>query len=116
MARKNVLKSYKMIDAGDLSGNITSSQTSVINMDKASIVLAWSGTSPIGAVELQARNGEDDAFRALDLGAVVSISGDSGNHRILLNELPFTDIRLVYTATSGTGSVDAIITAKTQGA
>jgi len=115
LARKNVLKSFKMIDAGDLSGNITSDITSVINLDKASIVLAWSGTAPSGTIEIQARNGENEAFRALDVGATITVSGNSGDHRIILTETPFTDIRLVYTATSGSGSLDAVITAKQVG-
>lgn len=115
MARKSVLKSYKMINSGDLSSDITSSETSVINLDKASIVIAWTGSSPVGTIEVQARNGDQDTWRALDLGAAVSVSGNSGNHRIVLNETPFTDIRIVYTASSGTGTVDAIITAKQVG-
>lgn len=115
MARKNVLKSFKMIDAGDLSGNITSEITSVINLDKASIVLAWTGTSPVGTIEVQARNGEDDAWRALEFSSAINISGNSGDHRILLNETPFTDIRVVYNFASGTGTLDAIVTAKQVG-
>ena len=115
MARKNVVKAYKMIDAGDLSGNIQSNTTSVINMDKASISVQWTGSSPVGTFEVLARNGEDDAWQALDFGAAISVSGNSGDHRIVLNELPFTDLRVDYTSTSGTGSVTATITAKQVG-
>jgi hypothetical protein len=116
LARKNVLKPYKMIDGGDLSSNITSSTTSVINLDKASISISWSGSSPVGTIEVEARNGEADPWTALDFGgSTISISGNSGSHRILLNETPFTDVRVSYTATSGTGTIDAIITAKQVG-
>lgn len=116
MGRKNVLKSFKMIDSGDLSGNITSSVTSVINMDKASVHLNWSGSSPVGTVTVEARNGEDNPWYELDFGSTISISGNSGDHQLVLNELPFTDIRLQFASTSGTGNIDAIITSKVTGA
>ena len=83
--------------------------------DKASISIQWSGSSPVGTFEILARNGEDDAWQALDFGSVIAVSGNTGDHRVLLNELPFTDIRIDYAATSGTGTVDAIVTAKQVG-
>ena len=116
MARKSVLRSYKMLDAADLSGNLTSNVTNVLNLDKASISIQWTGTSPVGTIEVMARNGEEDVWQALDFGSTISVSGNTGDHRIVLNELPFTDIRVDYTSSSGTGTIDAIITAKTQGA
>lgn len=115
MGRKNTLKSYKMIDAADMSANVTSSTTSVINLDKASIVIAWSGSSPVGTLEVQTRNGEDDVWRALSFGTAIQVSGNSGDHRVVLNELPFTDVRVFYNFASGTGTLDAIITAKQTG-
>jgi hypothetical protein len=115
VARKNTLKAFKMLDAGDVSGNLQSATTNVLNLDKASISVTWTGSSPVGTLEVLARNGEDDAWSALNFGSAISISGNSGDHRILLNEMPFTDIRIDYTATSGTGSLTAIITAKQVG-
>jgi hypothetical protein len=116
MGRKSVVPGFKMIDSGNLSGNIVSSIVSVKNLDKASIHLDWSGSSPVGTITVSARNGETDSWYTLDFGSAISISGNSGDHQIVLNELPFTDIRLDYTATSGTGTLDASITAKVLGA
>jgi hypothetical protein len=116
MGRKNVVKSYKMIDAGDLSGNITSSTTNVINLDKASVHLNWSGTSPVGVITVEARNGEGDSWYELDMGSTMNISGNSGNHQLLFLELPVTDIRIVYTFSSGVGTLDATFTSKVVGA
>ena len=109
MGRKNVLKSFKLFDQEDISVSATSAETSVINLDKASIAVAWTGTSPVGEITVEARNGEKDAWVQLDI-ATMAISGNSGNHRILFLELPFTDIRMQYTSTSGTGNLDATIT------
>lgn len=116
MGRKNVVKSYKMIDSGDLSGSITSSIVNVINLDKASIHLVWSGTSPTGAITVEARNGEKDSWYELDFGSSIDISGNSGDHQLVFNELAFTDIRIQYISTGGTGSIDASISAKVVGA
>lgn len=115
MGRKNVVKSYKMFDAEDISISATSNSTSVINLDKASILISWSGTSPVGEIEVEARNGENADWVTLDI-ATIAVSGNTGNHRILFVELPFTDIRLQYLADSGTGTLTATITAKVVGA
>lgn len=115
MARKNVLKSYKMLDSADLSGNITSDITNVINLDKASISISWTGTSPSGTITISARNGEKAPWQEVNFGSAITVSGNSGDHRIVFNELPFTDIKIDYTASSGTGSIDAYLTAKQAG-
>lgn len=116
MGRKSVLKSYKIFDAQSLAATVSSNPTSCINLDKASIHVVWTGTAPVGVLTVQARNGELDAWYDLDFGAVISVSGASGEHQIVFNEMPFTDIRLVYTRTSGTGSLTATISAKVVGA
>lgn len=116
MGRKNVLPSYKMASAADMSADITTSATSVLNLDKASIHIAWSGTAPVGIVIVQARNGENDPWYALDMGGTIAISGASGSHQLVFNELPFTDIRLMYDRTSGSGALNATLTMKVVGA
>lgn len=117
MGRKNIVKSFKMFDAVELSSSQTSAATNVINLDTASIHLVWSaGSSPVGDITVEARNGEDDSWYELDFGSTISISGASGDHQLMLNEMPFTDIRIVYTRTSGSATLDAVLTMKTTGA
>ena len=116
MGRKNVVKSYKLYDSADITTSPTSKETSVINQDKASIDLSWSGTSPVAVVTVEARNGENETYRTIDFGNPINISGNTGNHRLMFNELPFTDIRIQIAFSSGTGTVDAVITSKTVGA
>lgn len=115
MARKNIVPSFKMLDGANASGNLTSEVVNVQNMDKASIHVEWAGTSPVGTITIEARNGSQDPWYELSFGSAISVTGNSGNHQIVLNELPFTDIRLQYTAGSGTGSMDATITLKQVG-
>lgn len=115
MGRKNIVPSYLMIDSADLSGNITSEIVNVQNMDKASIHVYWAGTAPVGTLTVEARNGANQPWFALDMGAAINISGNTGFHELLFNEIPFTDIRLQYVATSGTGTLNSAITMKQVG-
>ncbi len=115
MGRKNILKSYKMFDALSLASSATSDATDVTPVDKASIHIAWTGSSPVGSIAVWAQNGDDDSWYDLGFSAI-SISGASGSHQVIFNELPFTKIRLVYTRVSGTGSLNARISSKTVGA
>ncbi len=115
MGRKNVVKTFEMFDSTSLGADATSSVVNVINQDKASIHVSWTGTSPIGVILVQARNGENDSWYTLDFPSI-GVSGNTGDLQILFNELPFTDIRLFYDRTSGTGSITARISSKTTGA
>lgn len=116
MGRKHTVKSFKMLDSADISGNQTSTTTNVLQSDIASIALEWTGTSPVGTLTVEARNGEKANFLELDFGSTISISGNTGDHIINLLEMPFTDIRLQYTAGSGTGNMTATLTMKSIGA
>ena len=107
MGRKNVVKSYKMIDSGDMSSSLTSEVVNVLNLDKASIHLQWSGSAPDGTVTVEARNGEADSWYTLNMGGDIETSSAEANHQLVFNELPFTDIRLQY-APTGAGSVDVV--------
>jgi len=115
MARKSVTKPFKTFDAANLAANATSSITNVENLDKASISIVFSGTAPVGVVTVEVRNGAKDSFQVLDMGSTINITGASGTHQLVFNELPFTELRLQYTRTSGTGTMDATFTGKVIG-
>lgn len=116
--RKNVLKPYKMLNAADMSTTQTSAATNTENLDKASIVVRWSGTAPVGAITIEGKNKVQTASGMVDSDWVtldfepINVTGNTGNHTILFIELPFTELRMVYTPTSGVGAITAIITAK----
>jgi hypothetical protein len=116
MGRKSVMPGFAMIDQQSLASNITSSVVSVKNLDYASIHVEWTGTSPVGTLTVEARNGETDSWYELDMGSAISISGNSGDHQLVFNLLPFTDLRLQYAATSGSGTLNAEISMKVTGA
>lgn len=113
--RKNVVRGYKMFDATSISSTVTSSEVNVINLDKASIYINWAGTAPAGVLTVEARNDEKDTWFTLDFGSPIPISGASGDHVLVFNELPHNTIRLVYTRTSGSGNITATLVAKQVG-
>lgn len=121
MARKNIVEGYPIINGTSLATSFTSSTSSVKNLDYASIHIEWSGTAPVGVITVEARNGDErnnDAvadWYLIDMGSVITISGASGDHQLFFDKLPFTDLRLQYTATSGTGTMTAFITSKQSG-
>lgn len=116
MARKHVVYGYQIFDAVSLASSQTSSEVEVSQSDYGSIFLSWSGSSINGTLEVQAKNGEDGTYRPLDFGSTITISGTSGTHDLLILELPFTHIKLVYTRSAGTGSLTANLTLKSAGA
>jgi hypothetical protein len=130
VGRKNVVHQYNMLDGQtvNMSSSITSNITNVEQFDKCSIHLTWTA-GPAGTFKLQARNGGnpatpglpkakiDDSWYDLDFGSTMSITGTDSEILIQLMELPFTDIRLVYTASSGSASdLKALLSQKVTGA
>jgi len=104
-----------MWDATSLGATTSSDATNVQYLDKASIFVEWTGTVPVGAITVQARNKSDGTWYDLDFGSAISVSGATGSHSIVLNEVPFVDIRLTYTRTSGTGTITATLVSKAVG-
>lgn len=114
--RKNVVKSFKMLDDVSMASSATSSEVNVVNLDQASIVVDWSGSSVNGAVVVQAKNGADGVWFDLDFGSAIALSTDSGSHTLILSEMPHYAIQIKYNRSAGTGTLNATIVAKTVGA
>lgn len=114
--RKNVIKSYKMLDAASLAAAVTSSEVNVLNLDEASIFVEWTGSSVNGVLKLQAKNAADGDWIDLDFAAPINLATNSGSHILVLTIMPHYALQLVYTPSAGTGTLDATIVAKTVGA
>jgi hypothetical protein len=117
---KKVIDPFKIIDAGDMSGNITSVSTSVRNMDMVTFFVEWTGISPVGTlsfqyVEKESINPSLETWKTIDFGTdgtTIPVSGNSGSHTVIFTVLPFVKMRVVYTATSGTGDLTVTIVGK----
>jgi hypothetical protein len=123
VARKNVIEVFEFFDSVDLSQSHTSESTNVKNLDKASIRIAWTGASATpGTIKVQARQEKQNIPESnaqwfdLDLGSTLNIDNTDTNHQIIFSDLPFVEIRLVYTTALGaSGTMSAKITAKQVG-
>lgn len=115
MGRKISLRSVKLINAGDMSGSITSAGIETTYLDNVGILIEWTGTSPVGVITVEVKNGES-GWSALDFGSPLSVSGNTGSMNINVNETPFEYLRLAYARSSGTGTISAHVAAKVVGA
>ena len=127
MGRKNIIYTYKMLDAVDLDTSSNSSVTTTTTVDHMSINITWTGSTGTntGSIVLQGTNNDPEAsdFVAADYldlelsGGAVNLTGASGEHIIIFDKLPFRAIRLAYTnSTHAAGTVSAVMSAKTIGA
>lgn len=114
---------------GSMAGNITGYPTILSNLSLPSYSVTWTGSSPVGILQVQVSddyslnaegavsNAGTWAVMPLNLnGAIVTsipISGNTGNGVIDINaQTSAYAMRLLYTATSGTGTLTATVLAK----
>lgn len=127
MARKNTLY-YKVAEAQSLSSSFISSPTVVTYLDNCAYQLNVTTTNSIGTFKVQ---GSLD-YKISEPGTEVQNPGqwadlplgggtpfvNAANDTILidLNQIPFSALRIVYTAgTPGTGTVDIMFVSKQLG-
>jgi len=117
---KNFLPVIQVITAGDMSANVTGPATNISYLDNVAMQLNFTGTptgtfSVEGSLDHKEYNGQivnAGNFIPLSLATTPVASGAAGQILLDLNQLSFPYIRIVYTRTSGTGSLDAFISAK----
>lgn len=126
--RTNIRPQPVIIDGGMSATSITSAVTILQSVTRISYGLSWVGTVPVGTAAVQVSN--DYSVYAngsvhntgtwttliLDLNGVpvssIPISGSPGSAMIDIDGTAVYAIRLVYTKTSGTGTLQAIINGK----
>lgn len=122
MASRPIAAPYSVITNGSMAGNLTSLVSIIQNLSLMSYSVTWSGATPIGAVTVQVsndytQNGDGTVANAgtwntLPLSATGTVSGNTGTGFIDITENAGYALRLVYTAASGTGVLNAIFTSK----
>lgn len=116
MARKNVLKTFTVFSAVDIASTQTSTAVNVEQLDIGNFFVSWTSSSIVGVLTVEGKIGDSGTWFTLDLNETLSINVDNSNLQILLQQMPFTQVRLKYTATSGTGNMTAVFHGKTTGA
>lgn len=121
MAVKNVLKPIHLIQAGDMSGNLTSNPVAIGWLDQVAVQFNFTGT-PTGTFQVQ---GSVD-YEVNESGAVINAGNwtsvtlspsptAAGSPDVILidmSQLSFPYLRVQYTAMSGTGTLNAYLSAK----
>lgn len=111
----------KVLNAGVMTGTnvVNGDAFNVDNLLHAAIQAIWSaGATPVGTLKLQGScdapvSGKGtDVTNWSDLGVTASVSGNTGSAILQAANMGFKWLRLVYTNTSGTGTLNAFANAK----
>lgn len=116
------------VNGNSMAVNITSQASISPVMGRISYQAVWSGTSPVGTISIQGSNdyvlsstgavlnaGSWDTLTISYLGSPVQsvpVTGNTGNGIIDITTTGIYATRLVYTATSGTGSLTVTVFGK----
>ena len=109
MGSKRTLTYSELIVAGDMSEDITGPSTNILHLDRVGFQLVWTGT-PTGTFSVEVSN-DEETWAAMTLSVAVTAAGSADN-AFLDIETGAAYVRVKYTDTSGTGSLDAHIVAK----
>lgn len=129
MSSRPLIKPIPVIVNGDMSqASLTSSPTIIDNISMLSYALSWSGTSPVGTVSVQGSNdyttnsaggsGNAGTWTTLILNSsgtpspTVPVTGNTGTGAVDITATAFYALRLVYTKTSGSGTLQVVVKAK----
>lgn len=110
-----------LFSSGNMSSNLTSPVIDVRSNDNIGIELVWTGV-PVGTFSVQV----SEDYQQNDSGGVVlagdwitlslenpiSANGSADSAYIDINQLAAPWLRVVYTATSGSGSLNGYLSAK----
>ena len=121
---KRVLRPYRVIDGGNMGSDITGAETNIQFLDYVSLTVEWSGSAPVGVLNVEVLKIESernaalgiDVWKKLDFGGAIGtdipISGATGSHEIIINETASPKIRCFFDRTSGTGTLNVTLVGK----
>lgn len=123
MSSRTQLNPHLVITNGDMSqASIISEVTIIQKLSLASYGVSWAGTSPVGVITVEVSNdyslnssgtvSNAGTWNQLPLSGTAAVSGNTGNGFIDIDAQAGYALRLVYTKTSGTGSLQATVVGK----
>jgi len=118
MSRKQLLRPFKTVDAQSVATSFASEESVTHLCDLIQYDIIWAGAGISGNIAIEYSNDDGDTWIPLEFSGnlYIPISGTNGKETILITQQCFNWVRLTYTASSGTGTMDAFITAKSIGA
>ena len=122
MASRSILPPFPVISNGNMSGSLISDVTILQHLSMLSYDISWSGSSPVGVISVQVSNSyalnpdgsvkNAGSWTTLTLSSPTNVSGNTGNGFIDIDATAGYACRLVYTRTSGSGSLNVIVNGK----
>lgn len=128
MSSRPLIPSYQVITNGDMSSNITSKVTIIDNLSMMSYSYVWTG-APTGTIQIQVSN--DYKLNSAGTGVLnpgtwtaltfsvngtttnsIAVTGTSGSGFADIDQIGAYAIRTVYTAASGSGTLNSFYNAK----
>jgi hypothetical protein len=123
------VKPNPVITNGNMASNIIGTPTIISNVSMVSYGFSWSGSTPVGTVSVQASNDYElgaDGKTVLNAGTwntltlnyggsavtTIPLSGNTGNGLIDIDALAAYAVRPIYTASSGTGTMQCTVVGK----
>jgi len=121
MSTRPLIKPHVVLENADLSGDLVSLVTIITNITDIGYDISWTGTA-VGVFSVEISNTYSlnaagavlsaGNWTPLTLSGAVNPAGVTDNGFIDIQGVSAFAIRLVYTSTSGTGTVNAVVTGK----
>lgn len=114
MSVKSVIKPYQVLTNGDMTGNVSTLVSDVESSDNVAYQVVWTGNA-VGTFAVEGTvNGID--WEELDLGTPgPEAASVADSFLVSLKGVPYSKLKLTYSATSGSGSLNVWIMAKRTG-
>lgn len=116
---KNSIGSARVVTNASMAADVTSLITNIQFLDNIYYQAIWSaGSTPVGVITVEVSASYDPTtntagtWDALTLPVTANVSGNSGSISLDLNQLSMPWIRLKYTRTSGSGTLNVYMSAK----
>lgn len=111
MPRKNVITPILIVNAVSMGASITqTTPTNIQFLDNIGVHFIFTGT-PSGTFSIEVSN-DDSNWAAITLPSTPTASGSGDNIYVDLNQLSAAWLRVKYTRSSGTGTLNVYLTAK----
>ena len=121
MSSRPLAGPYPVITNASMTTSVISTPTIIQNLSMIGYDISWTGT-PTGTFSVQVSNTyavnaagqvyNPGNWTTITLSSPTAAAGTSGNGFIDIDEMSAYAIRLVYTAASGTGTLNATLSAK----
>lgn len=121
MASRPIFSPFPVITNASMATSVTSVVTIIQNLSQVGYDVSWTGT-PVGTFSVQVSNTytqnaagqvlNPGTWTTLTLSNVPAAAGSAGNGYIDIDAISAFAIRLVYTAGSSTGTLNATICGK----